>query len=255
MPNGAASVVADPSPPVQDAQRAVGAAESAFADGRRRWARILFYMQAAIAILLYLTWVGRHSIVAAAIMAFIVFVLLTGLQLLAGLFTASEKRRLVDARATLATARQQEVEHNLASLQRGPYHWVRRGADYLAVFTDAGFLYYLGAASGDRHWMLDARRAVKEVRVTNRTHTQTTSTSTTKHGRRLVFAATDRVAMVGRGRSTTSTTINTATTTQHILEIQVQSGPGAQPSWIALPFGSDGREAENWRLLVEQLRF
>lgn len=254
MPNGVASVVIDPTARVLEAKRDEAAAAHEHARATARWRKLLFCIQAGLALTLFLKWLGHHSLVAAGIMAFLVFLLLTVLQLCAGLFTMSLKGKLDATRSRLADARHKEVEHNLSSLKRGRYQWIRRHGDYLAAFTDAGLLYHFGSASGDRHWMLDASRAVKEVRVSTRTHTQVTTTSTTKHGRRLVLAPTDRVAVVGKGRSTTTSTTDTTTTTDHVLEIQVQPEAGANPSWISVSFGSDGQGAENWRLLVNQLR-
>jgi hypothetical protein len=254
MPNGVASVIIDPTALVLDAKRDEAAAAHEYARAKARWRKLMFGIQAGVALLLFLKWLGHHSPIAAGIMAVLVFLLLTVLQLFAGLFTMPLKGKLKTARSRLAEVRQKEVEHNLSTLKRGRYQWIRRHGDYLAAFTDAGLLYHFGSASGDRHWMLDASRAVKEVRVSTRTHTQVTTTSTTKHGRRLVLAPTDHVAVVGKGRSTTTSTTDTKTTTDHVLEIQVQPEAGASPSWISVSFGADGQGAENWRLLVSQLR-
>lgn len=254
MPNGVASVIAAPTALVLDAERENAEASNDHARATAYWRKLSFCIQAGVALILFVTWLGHHSIVAAGIMALLVFLLLTLLQLGTGLFTMQSKGRLKAAQSRLADARQKEVEHNLSSLKRGRYQWIRRNGDYLAAFTDAGLLYHFGSASGDRHWMLDASRAVKEVRVSTRTQTRMTTTSTTKHGRRLVVAPTDGFAVVGKGRSTTTSTTDTAVTTDYVLEIQIQTEAGATPSWIVVSFGSDGREAENWRLLVSQLR-
>lgn len=254
MPNGVASLLVEPTSSVIDARRDEQASARQLAAARAGWSKRLFVAQCVIAAALFVKWLGHHTVVSASIMAVLVFVPLTALQLLTGLFTIKAKRKVTGARSKLAAARQGEVEYNLASLSRGPYRWVRQGGEYLAVFTDAGLLYHFGSASGDRHWMLDANRTVREVQVAVRTTTSQTATSTTEHGRRVGYVATNHVAVLGKGKSTTSTRVETTVTTSHVLEIQVQPEAGAQPIWIALPFGADGRGAEDWKLLVSQLR-
>ena len=253
IPGGAASLLVDPTATFATARRTEAAAIGEFERAKGRWRKRLFAAQCLITLLLFLKWTGAHSLVAAAMMAGLAFVPLCLLPAMAGLFARDARQRMTAAVKQSAAERQAEVERTLAGMRCGRYQWIRRGGEYLAVFPESGFLYHFGSASGDRHLLLDAARAVQQVRVSTETRVEQTTTGTTTHGRRLVVAATPQVGMIGKGRSTTKTTTATRVTSGHTLEIQFQTAPGAPPGWIALPFGADNREAENWRLLVAQL--
>ena len=253
IPNGASSLLVDPSEDFAAARRRGEAAAAERASRKHVWRKALFLLQCAIVLVLFLRWTAQHSILASAIMALIVFVPLSVLPLLAGAFSHFAGQRAAAAQAQLAAARQAEVERNLAGMHCGSYTWIRRGGEYLAVFPQTGYLYHFGTASGDRHLLLDGRRAVQQVRVSTSTRVEQTTTGSTTHGRRLVVSPSPQLGMLGKGRSKTVTTTETNVMTGHSLEIQFQLASGTQPAWIVLPFGADGHEAENWRLLVSQL--
>lgn len=253
IPNGASSLLVEPSEDFAAIRRQSTAALAERADLKHWWRRGLFGLQCAIVLALFVRWTADHSILASAIMALVVFVPLSVLPMLAGAFAHFGGRRKAVAQAQWAAERQAEVERNLAGMHCGAYTWIRRGGEYLAVFPQTGYLYHFGTASGDRHLLLDARRAVQQVRVSTSTRVEQTTTGSTTHGRRLVVAPSPQLGMLGKGRSKTVTTTETNVMTGHSLEIQFQRAPGAQPAWIVVPFGADGREAENWRLLVSQL--
>jgi hypothetical protein len=185
-------------------------------------------------------------------MTILPFAALTLLQVFVGAFVRGEKRRRTDAGTSLAAARQREVEHYLEALARGGYRWIRRNGEYLAVPSDAGLLYVFG--STNEHMLIDATRTLRAVRVATHTHRQQTATTTTTHGRRLVVSTSGGAGMIGKGKSTSETAITETVTTEHVLEIQIQLAPGAQPAWLTMSFGEDGRSAEDWKLLVAQLQ-
>jgi hypothetical protein len=252
IPNGIGLLV-EPSDIFVAVRRQNEAAAAEYATLRRQWRKRLFLVQCAIALVLFLRWTAYHAIIGSAVMAFLAFLALGVLPLSAGMFSSEARRRMDEAQKKFAAERQAEVERNLAGVQCGRYRWIRRGSEYLAIFPEAGFLYHFGGASRDRHMIVDAGKAVKQVRVTTDSRVRHKTTGTTTHGRRLVVSPTPHLAVIGKGRSTTETTTETQVTTAHALEIQVQLGPDAQPGWIVLPFADAGHDAENWRLLVDQL--
>ena len=146
----------------------------------------------------------------------------------------------------------EEVKRSLLLMNRGRYQWVGRGNDFVGVFPDTGFVYYFGPATRWRHLLLAGQHTVRQVRVNATTQVSQTSTSTTEHGRRFAVAPARNVAILSKGKSTTTHQTSTVTHTSYLLEIQYQTGPGAQPAWLSVNFGTDGRVAEDWRLMIAQ---
>lgn len=66
------------------------------------------------------------------------------------------------------------------------------------------------------------------------------------------MAPTRNVAVLSKGKSTTTHQTSTTTHTSHVLEIQYQAGAGTAPAWLSVNFGEDGRLAEDWRLMIAQ---
>lgn len=139
----------------------------------------------------------------------------------------------------------------MASQTLGAYRWITRGGRMLGVFTDSRTLYLLADQSGEQHALMDASRVVKQVRVEEQAVTNTTSQTTTRHGRRNVYAFTRSWGMIGSGKSRSTTTTQTSTVRSFTLQLQLQC-EGHAPFWVQLPFGEDWQEAQNWKLLVEQ---
>jgi len=146
----------------------------------------------------------------------------------------------------------EEVKRAVSVMNRGRYQWVGRGSDFIGVFPDTGFVYYFGPTTRWRHMLLAGRQTVRQVRVTATTQVSQTSTSTTQHGRRFAVAPSPNVAMLSKGKSTTTHQTSTTSHTTHVLEIQYQTEAGTAPAWLSVNFGADGRLAEDWRLLIAQ---
>lgn len=145
-----------------------------------------------------------------------------------------------------------EVKRSLSLMNRGRYQWVGRGTDFVGVFPDTGFVYYFGPATRWRHLVLAGRQTVRQVRINATTQVSQTSTSTTLHGRRFAVAPSQNIAMLSKGKSTTTHQTSTTTHTSHVLEIQYQTETGTTPAWLSVNFGTDGRLAEDWRLMIAQ---
>ena len=112
--------------------------------------------------------------------------------------------------------------------------------------------YYFGPATRWQHLMLSGRQTVRQVRVNTTTQVSQTSTSTTHHGRRFAVVPTRNIAVLSKGKSTTTHETSTATHTNHVVEVQYQTAAGAPPAWLSVNFGEDGRLAEDWRLMIAQ---
>jgi hypothetical protein len=255
LPNNEVCLLVAPSSTLSQARSVQATASQAHVRAKELWGKRIMFAQNTIAGVLFIKWLWPHSLVAAAIMAALTWIALCFLHVFNGLlFTRGEKKRRVDAERKLVDARQNEVKRYLADMKRGRYQWIRRGGDYLAVLPDAGLLYYFGSISKDQHVLLDPHRAVLDVRVATECHISSSTTSTTTQGRRMVLMPNGYVGMIGKGKSTTSTATHTSITTTYALEIQIQLELGEQPFWIVLPFGFDGKDADNWKVLVTQLR-
>ncbi|MEK9213217.1 hypothetical protein SM191_18595 [Sphingomonas sp. 2378] len=153
----------------------------------------------------------------------------------------------------LAAAGAEEVKLALSGANRGRYQWIGRGTDFVGVFPDAGLAYYFGPATRWRHLILAGRQTIRQVRVNATTQVSQTSTSTTRHSRRFAVAPTRNVAVLSKGKSTTTHATLTSTHTSHVLEIQYQTAPGTSPAWLSVNFAEDGRLAEDWRLMISQI--
>lgn len=163
--------------------------------------------------------------------------------------TIGEPGRLV---GQLAAAGAAEAKLALSGVNRCRYQWIGRGTDFVDVFPDAGLTYYFGPATRWRHLLLAGRQTIRQVRVNTTTQVSQTSTSTTRHGRRFAVSPSRNVAMLSKGKSTTTHETSTTTHTSHVLEVQYQTAPGASPVWLSVNFGEDGRLAEDWRLMISQ---
>jgi hypothetical protein len=146
----------------------------------------------------------------------------------------------------------EEVKRSVSLMNRGRYQWVGRGSDFIGVFPDTSFVYYFGPATRWRHMLLAGRQTVRQVRVNATTQASQTSTSTTRHGRRFAVAPSPNIAVLSKGKSTTTHQISTTSHTTHVLEIQYQKETGTAPAWLSVNFGTDGRLAEDWRLMIAQ---
>ncbi len=146
----------------------------------------------------------------------------------------------------------EEVKRAVSVMNRCRYQWVGRGSDLVDVFPDAGFVYYFGPSTRWRHMLLAGRQTVRQVRVNVTTQVSQRSTSTTQHGRRFAVAPLPNVAVLSKGKSTTTHRTSTTSHTTHVLEIQYQAEAGTAPAWLSVNFGADGRLAEDWRLMIAQ---
>lgn len=154
--------------------------------------------------------------------------------------------------AQLTAIGAEEVKRFVPLMNQGRYQWVRRDYDFVDVFPDTGFIYYFGPTTRWQHLMMAGRQTVRQVRVNATTKISQTSTSTTAHGRRFAVAPTRNVAVLSKGKSTTTQQTSTTTHTSHVLEIQYQAGPRTAPTWLTVDFADDGRLAEDWKLMIAQ---
>lgn len=254
LPNNQTHQVFDPSAALGQARDQYRIASQAHTQARGLWHKRIIQLQYAIAGLIFLRWFWSYSLVGAIFIAILTWLVLGLLHLFVGFLVRADKKRYVSAKNVLSSARQYEVETYLKNLNKGRYQWIRRGGDYLGLLPDAGLLYYFGSMSKDKHSVFDPPRTILEVRVTAEQHVNETTTNTTNHNRRVVVMPSKHLGMAGKGKSTTTTTTQKNITTTYTLEIQLQLAKGQQPSWITLPFGFDGKDAENWKVLVSQLR-
>ncbi|SNR68325.1 hypothetical protein SAMN05192560_0459 [Methylobacillus rhizosphaerae] len=254
LPDNATHVIVSPSPTLSQVRNRHKEASQAHSQAVALWHKRIFIAQCIIAGALFFKWIWSHSLLGSAFMAILMLIPLSVLHLLVGLFTHNEKKQQTEASTALANTRKDEVEEYLASMGKGRYQWIQRNGEYLAILPDAALLYYFGSLSKDQHVVLDPSRTVLETRVTAEQHVSHNTTSSTVHDRRTVLMASKNIGMVGKGKSTTQTTTHTTITHTYTLEVQVQLAKGQQPFWISLPFGQDDKNAENWKVLINQMR-
>jgi len=201
----------------------------------------------ALATLLYCVFHGYivSGVILAAIVGF-------GALCLAGMVSAVISKPTDSTPAQLIAIGVEEVQRFAALMNRGRYQWVRRDHNFVGVFPDTGFVYYFGPTTRWQHLLMAGHQTVRQVRVNITTKISQTSTSTTEHGRRYALAPTRNVAVLSKGKSTTTHQTSTTTHTSHVLEIQYQAGAGTAPAWLSVNFGEDGRLAEDWRLMIAQ---
>jgi len=201
----------------------------------------------ALATLLYCVFHGYivSGVILAAIVGF-------GALCMAGLVSVVIGKPTDPTAAQLMAIGVEEVKRSVSLMNRGRYQWVRRDYDFIGVFPDTGFVYYFGPTTRWQHPVMAGRQTVRQVRVNTTTRVSQTSTSTTEHGRRYAVAPTRNVAVLSKGKSTTTHQTSTTTHTSHVLEIQYQAGAGAAPAWLSVDFAADGRLAEDWRLMIAQ---
>lgn len=213
--------------------------------------RIFMGVQTAYCAYLLLKWVWQGHYIGGPIYAVLIWCLLWLLAVPLSLLWRPQVRALERAQAALGSARLEAGKAFLASQSLGAYRWVCRSGRMLGVFPERQVLYVSGGDLGDRQVLIEAPLAVKQVHVDEKTFSQSTSHTTTTHGRRHVFAFSKHMGMVGKGTSRSTTTTTDRTSRSFTLNVQVQAA-GQDPWWVQLPFGADWQEALNWKLLVEQ---
>lgn len=232
-----------------DAHSRIMAAGKVVKAGMDRRERRLLTVPGLIALATLLYCVFHGYLVSGVILAVIVG---CGAIWIAGLVSAVVGKPTDPTAAQLMAIGAEEVKRFVSLVTRGRYQWVGRDHNFLGVFPDTGFVYYFGPTTRWRHLLMAGRQTVRQVRVDATTKVSQTSTSTTKHGRRYALAPTRNVAMLSKGKSTTTHQTSTTTHTNHVLEIQYQARPGTAPAWLSVDFGEDGRLAEDWRLMIAQ---
>ncbi|MBA1203186.1 hypothetical protein G7009_15735 [Pseudomonas capeferrum] len=218
---------------------------------KRRVTQLFMAVQALFCGYLLLKWIWQGHYIGGPIYAVLIWCLLWLVYLPVSLLWYPRQRAADQARRHVDAARMEAGKAFLADQALGPYRWICRGGRMLAVFSESRMLYVLGPEIGDRHALMDAQRVVKQVRVDERTITNSTTQTTTKHGRRNVYALTANLGMIGKGSSRSTTTTSSSTARTCSLHVQLQNA-GQTPYWVQLPFASDWQEARNWQLLVEQ---
>jgi len=254
LANNATHLVVQSSSALAQARSEYMAASQAHKQAVALWHKRIIYAQCLVAGLLFIRWLWGHSLLGAAFMSLLVLCVLTVFHVFVGLLTRADKKRLVAAQSHLAKVRKNEVESYLTGLNQGRYQWIQRGGDYLALLADAGLLYYFGSVSKDQHVLLEPQRTVLQVSVAAEQHVSERTITKTTHGRRPIFMPSQHIGILGKGTSKTETTTQTSVTTTYTLDIQIQLASGQQPVWITLPFGLDGKGADNWKTLVSQLK-
>ncbi|NIE76521.1 hypothetical protein F3J45_18960 [Pantoea sp. Ap-967] len=243
--------------PTSDSLRAAlerqAQAELALHARRRQVSKAFLAVQTGYCLYLMLKWIWQGHYIGGPIYAVLVWGLLMFLYYPVSLLWYPRQRAFEQACRAADAERMEAGKAFLASQALGPYRWVSRGGRMLGVFPESRALYLLAPDVGDRHLLMDAARVVKQVSVDEQATTSSTSKTTTKHGWRNIYGPSNSfIAVIGGGKSRSTTTTTHKTVRTFTLQVQLQC-EGQAPFWVQLPFADDWQEARNWQLLIEQV--